>query len=112
MADVDLTAELAKMRARRNRWHDTSPSPAVDFEDWATFLEASAEDIPVLLGVVDAVLKLADEWDAATIKTTAQLAEAGMPAAVKATESGDVGNPRSVELRAAIARTLNGVSDA
>ena len=61
-----------------------------------------------LLAALDAVLELADDWDAASIRMTGELADAGMPAALRAKGTPAAGNPLAGQLRAAISRALLG----
>jgi hypothetical protein len=99
-----VAAALDGIRERCNRWHDAARSPAVDFGDWVTSIEASAEDTPVLLRAVDSALELADRWDAVSAAITGQLAALGAPIPPDA----DPGNPRARELREAITAALAG----
>jgi len=102
MPDADPAALLAPIRERHNRWHAATRSPALDFEEWVTFIQASAEDMPVLFRVLDAALELAGKWDAASAAITGQLATLGAPVPPDV----DPGNPRARELRAAITAAL------
>ena len=59
---TDPLAQIAAMRERHERWSLDS-EPGDSFTDFAARVEQSAADVPPLLDMADALLKLAGEFD-------------------------------------------------
>jgi len=101
-ADDQLASTLAGIRVRNNKASYTDPIS----------LAITADDVPVLLAAIDAVLKLADDWeaDAAAIarRVEGHAARGDGHAAAFARGSAEALDDCVRTLREAISRELSG----
>jgi hypothetical protein len=54
----DPITRLEEIKERHRRWNGEQSDPSVSFTDWAAMVESSANDVPPLLGALEAVLAI------------------------------------------------------